>query len=938
MNWIARFVFGRVRTAWVLTLVAALAVGVAASQFARFAGERERASLLQTEAQRRSIELMSQTLNGIMMGAMSILGLSDAEIKLETVGQLPPNTPRLAELLASVGRSYDAEGVFIVGEDGVVSSAWDNTGKNSTGLNVKFRPYYLMAMQGIENVYAAVSLTTGRRAVYFSAPVFVGRTKASAATGAMVIRSGLAKVDNLLKGEAEIALLLSPQGVVFASNQEQWVGQVAGALTSERIKAINDLKQFGNMFEKQSARALPFGTEPGVTLYQDRRYAVERAKVNWNDPYGDWTVVLLEDLSRSLPLTDQVWIGAASGAAFWLVTSLFLLMLGGHYRQALASEQLAAYSRAQQVTAERKTRLAGAAMRMQQAKDPAELAQIYFAEANRILGALQGVVYVFDQGSTAALHLAGSYACAGELPAVLAPGEGLLGQCAVERRSQIVATAPEGFATIRSGLGETRPAAVMMAPILLNEALLGVAEIAVLTRPGEPERDQFEEMTGLLAMNLEILGRSVHTEEMLTATMAAEQANAERLTFQQALVDTIPYPVFYKGADTRFLGFNRAYEETFKIRRETLIGKRVLDLDYLPEADRLAYQAEDEATIASAGSVRREMKMPFADGKVHDTLYFVSGFRRQDGSPGGLVGTFIDISAIKDAEREMERFADVERFNRLAQGREQRIVDLKREVNALAESTGQAVRYATTLVETVGDHDLDPHPDYRTTLTAEAGKPLKLDELVDLEELQTLFSSFCESVGIAAAIIDLEANVLASSRWQPACTKFHRINPESCARCIESDTELAVKLQDGQDFTMYKCKNGMTDCASPIIVEGQHLANVFIGQFHLGPPDLEFFRKQAQQFGYPEAEYLQAIAEAPVADEKRLPVILGFLTGFARMVSTMSLARRRADEAQQLLQQQAELLKRERVAAMSLAEDAEQARRALEMGTREGPT
>jgi hypothetical protein len=127
----------------------------------------------------------------------------------------------------------------------------------------------------------------------------------------------------------------------------------------------------------------------------------------------------------------------------------------------------------------------------------------------------------------------------------------------------------------------------------------------------------------------------------------------------------------------------------------------------------------------------------------------------------------------------------------------------------------------------------------------------------------------------------------------------------------------------------------MTDCASPIIVEGLHLANVFIGQFHLGPPDLDFFRKQAQQFGYPEAEYLKAVAEAPVADETRLPVILGFLSGFARMISTMSLARRRADQAQIVLQNQADLLKRERVAVLSLAEDAAQARRALESMSKE---
>ena len=199
-------------------------------------------------------------------------------------------------------------------------------------------------------------------------------------------------------------------------------------------------------------------------------------------------------------------------------------------------------------------------------------------------------------------------------------------------------------------------------------------------------------------------------------------------------------------------------------------------------------------------------------------------------------------------------------------------------------------------------------------------------------ELQQLFTAFCESVGIAAAIIDLEGTVLVSANWQRACTGFHRVNPESCKLCIESDTELALQLQAGQDFTMYTCKNGMTDAAAPIIVDGRHLANVFIGQFHLGPPDLDFFRQQAQRFGYPEADYLQAVSEAPVVDEKRMPVILGFLSGFARMIGTMSLARYRADAAQTKLQEQAELLRRERLTAMSLAEDAEAARQEKQQG------
>jgi two-component system C4-dicarboxylate transport sensor histidine kinase DctB len=1062
MNALSRFVVERPLPAWGLALLAAALVGIATSRQVHDLRAQERLTQLQTEAERRSIEIMAQTLNGNLMGAVAVLGLIDPGIKREARGNLPANNPQVLPTLESIARSYDADGVFVVAENGVIASSWDNAGKPSTKLNVKFRPYYQMAMQGMDNIYAAVSLARGDRSLYFSVPVFSETTNGTQAIGAVVARTNLMKVDNLLRDKADIALLLSPQGVVFASSRPEWIGHLAGQPTPERIRAIRDLKQFGNMFEKAAPAILPLLAQTGRHPFEGRQVAVATAKVQWNDPFGDWTLVMVEDLERSVSAREHKGIGLLAALALLLMGSLFLSMLRSQYRQSQAARQLEVFAHQQEASAAGKARIAAATVHLQRAGTLAALMRAFLEEAHALFGALQGVVYLHKGGE---LHLAGSYACGDPPPATLALGEGLLGQCAEERRTQCITVVPEGFA-IRSGLGETRPGCVLLAPIVMNENLLGVVEVALLRTLDADEQASFEELAGLLAMNIEIVSRSVHTEEVLSATRAAEQANAEQLAFQQALVDTIPYPVFYKDADTRFLGFNRAYEECFGVQREALIGKRVLDLEYLPEADRSAYQSEDEAVITSGETIHREVRMPFADGKLHDNLYFVSSFRRADGSPGGLVGTFIDITEMKQAQDELARLADAERFNRLAQGREARILQLKQEVNTLCQRLAETPRYGSADADTpsgelqdlpLGEHlklvHLNWHPAYdcgqadidrehhvlfaiandllnaivagkspedigriidqlvqetthhfaheetileahgyagldahraihralidqavrligefkagkveagpffqflaydviarhmlgedrkffplfegattTTMATAEQTAIPSLAELVDLDELQRLFAAFCESVGIAAAIIDLDAKVLASSRWQRACTDFHRVNPDSCARCIESDTQLALKLQDGQDYTMYTCKNGMTDCASPIILEGQHLANVFIGQFHLGPPDMEFFRQQARQFGYPEAEYLQAIADAPVADEKRLPVILGFLSGFARMISTMSLARYRADLAQQHLQQQAEQLHRERIAALSLAEDAEQSRVAL---------
>jgi PAS domain S-box-containing protein len=137
----------------------------------------------------------------------------------------------------------------------------------------------------------------------------------------------------------------------------------------------------------------------------------------------------------------------------------------------------------------------------------------------------------------------------------------------------------------------------------------------------------------------------------ITQRKINDAALAEQILFQQALADTIPYPIFVKGPDTRFINVNKSYEQTFNVKREDIIGKTVLDLEYLPMADREAYQAEDTQVMASMGMVRKEITLVYADGLEHSTMYWVKSFAKADGSIGGLLGTFVDISEQKMAEQ-----------------------------------------------------------------------------------------------------------------------------------------------------------------------------------------------------------------------------------------------------------------------------------------------
>jgi PAS domain S-box-containing protein len=167
----------------------------------------------------------------------------------------------------------------------------------------------------------------------------------------------------------------------------------------------------------------------------------------------------------------------------------------------------------------------------------------------------------------------------------------------------------------------------------------------------------------------------------------------------------------------------------------------------------------------------------------------------------------------------------------------------------------------------------------------------KLSNLIDTENSQKLLESFCDVVGIAAAIIDLDGEVLVGSRWQRICTDFHRVNEETCQKCIESDTQLANALQRGKPFSIYKCQNGLTDAASPIIIEGEHVANAFVGQFFVEKPNRDSFIERAASYGFEETEYLDALSQVPVVMEENLAPILNFLTTFAEMIAIMGIDR-----------------------------------------------
>jgi diguanylate cyclase (GGDEF)-like protein len=175
---------------------------------------------------------------------------------------------------------------------------------------------------------------------------------------------------------------------------------------------------------------------------------------------------------------------------------------------------------------------------------------------------------------------------------------------------------------------------------------------------------------------------------------------------------------------------------------------------------------------------------------------------------------------------------------------------------------------------------------------------------LDFSRLNALFENFLLVLGIPIALLDLQGKVLASSRWQRACIQFHRQAESTRRGCQTSDNELALQLEQGKTYSIYRCRNGLTDCATPIVLEETHVANLFIGQFFITEPDLGYFTKQAQEAGFDLDDYLAAIAEVPIIDEAKLPAMLNMLSSLALQITELNVANRRYQRSLQQTEQQ----------------------------------
>jgi PAS domain S-box-containing protein len=140
--------------------------------------------------------------------------------------------------------------------------------------------------------------------------------------------------------------------------------------------------------------------------------------------------------------------------------------------------------------------------------------------------------------------------------------------------------------------------------------------------------------------------------EALRAEQALEQAHLllkKSLRFNEALLSAIPTPVFYKDKEGRYLGCNRAFSDLMGVSSEGIKGRTVHEL--WPSEHAAVYHEKDLEVMRHPARQVYEFKVRDKDGTDRPVIYAKDVFRDENDQVAGLVGAFLDISKLKEAEK-----------------------------------------------------------------------------------------------------------------------------------------------------------------------------------------------------------------------------------------------------------------------------------------------
>ena len=181
-----------------------------------------------------------------------------------------------------------------------------------------------------------------------------------------------------------------------------------------------------------------------------------------------------------------------------------------------------------------KTNLAGFTKLLQGQRDLEAVARLILKELAPLVSSHQGIFYVMDtpENGPPVLKLLSSYAFRERkhLSNMFHLGEGLVGQCVLEKERILLNNVPDDYIKIGSGLGEAKPLNIIVLPVVFENEVKAVIELASFYRFNEIHLAFLDQLTESIGIVLNTISANTRTEELLrqSTSLADELGTQQR--------------------------------------------------------------------------------------------------------------------------------------------------------------------------------------------------------------------------------------------------------------------------------------------------------------------------------------------------------------------------------------------------------------------------
>ncbi len=273
--------------------------------------------------------------------------------------------------------------------------------------------------------------------------------------------------------------------------------------------------------------------------------------------------------------------------------------------------------------------------------------------------------------------------------------EGLLGRVVSEKKSIYMTCLPDNYMHIKSGLGEDKPKALLIVPLILNEEMYGAIELAAMHEFGKNKIEFAERVAQSITSAISAVKINSRTARLLEESQYQQQKLSEqeeemrqnleelqttqeemsrkkdeieeKVFFYEQILDAIPLPISVTDIHKKWTFINTGFEKWTHTSRNEIHGKTC----FIPDAD-ICKNQYCSVKLLNNGKKVNSLSYKGKEFKIQTAFLY-----NQDKAKSGHIEIFQDITYEKQTNQ---------KINRLLEEAENKTRELSRNEHTLREN------------------------------------------------------------------------------------------------------------------------------------------------------------------------------------------------------------------------------------------------------------